>query len=274
MTLAAQEEALNLLPPLLFKNVNNQTILMKLNGTDAILSILKTGGTEDIKGRAAKAIHALTFQNRQSQATLGKKKAFGTLVQLLESSNHVVQKAAAGAIYAAAGGNFANQNELKKANVIPPLTKLLYSPEDSVRQTAAGAFYALLLDNKKVQEVAISAIPSFVSLLSSNNVAILSNATAAITELIRTSEKTQDLFCTPEAAKALIHLTSASDFWVVFNTLTIMSTLLKKKAIATKRRELFFHHHLDVALQPLLNHSQAAVKKEAAKLSAYVKDYK
>lgn len=36
---------------------------MKLNGTDAILSILRTGGSEDIKGRAAKALHALTFQN-------------------------------------------------------------------------------------------------------------------------------------------------------------------------------------------------------------------
>lgn len=36
---------------------------MKLNGTDAILNILRAGGSEDIKGRAAKALHALTFQN-------------------------------------------------------------------------------------------------------------------------------------------------------------------------------------------------------------------
>lgn len=274
MTLPAQEEALNILPPLLFKHVNNQAVLMKLNGTDAILSILRTGGSEDIKGRAAKALHALTFQNRQAQATLSKKKALVILVQLLESNNTLVQKSAAGAIYAAAGGNFANQNELRKASVVGPLTKLLSSPDESVRQTAAGAFYALLLDNKKVQEASQAAIPSFIALLSSSNIAILSNATAAITELIRTSEKTQDLFCSVEAVKALVTLLSSSDFWVVYNTLSIIGTLLKKKAIATKRREMFFHMHLDAALQPLLNHPQVAVKKEAAKISAYVKDYK
>jgi len=280
MTLPAQEEALNILPPLLFKHVNNQAVLMKLNGTDAILSILKTGGSEDIKGRAAKALHALTFQNRQAQATLSKKKALIIMVQLLDSHSPLVQKSAAGAIYAAAGGNFANQNELRKGNVVTPLTKLLSSPDESVRQTAAGAFYALLLDNKKVQEAATPAIPSFIGLLSSANVpasaniAILSNATAAITELTRTSEKVQDMFCSVEAVKALVSLLSSPDFWVVYNTLSIIGTLLKKKAVATKRREMFYHMHLDTALQPLLNHPQVAVKKEAARISAYVKDYK
>jgi hypothetical protein len=274
LTLPAQEEALNILPPLIFKNVNNQAILMKLNGTDAILSILRTGGSEDIKGRAAKALHALTFQNRQAQATLSKKKALQILVQLLDSTHPLVQKSAAGAIYAAAGGNFANQNELRKANAVAPLTKLLSSSDESVRQTAAGAFYALLLENKKVQEVAVSAIPSFINLLQATNIAILSNATAAITELIRTSEKTQELFCNTEAAKSLVNLLSSTDFWVVYNTLSIIGTLLKKKSIALKRREMFHHMHLDSALQPLLNHPQAAVKKEAAKISAYVKDYK
>lgn len=274
MTLPAQEEALNILPPLIFKNVNNQAILMKLNGTDAILSILRTGGSEDIKGRAAKALHALTFQNRQAQATLSKKKALQILVQLLDSTHPLVQKSAAGAIYAAAGGNFANQNELRKANAVAPLTKLLTSTDESVRQTAAGAFYALLLENKKVQEVAVTAIPSFISLLQASNIAILSNATAAITELIRTSEKTQELFCNAEAAKSLVNLLSSTDFWVVYNTLSIIGTLLKKKSVALKRREMFHHMHLDTALQPLLNHPQAAVKKEAAKISSYVKDYK
>jgi len=274
MTLPAQEEALNILPPLIFKNVNNQAILMKLNGTDAILSILRTGGSEDIKGRAAKALHALTFQNRQAQATLSKKKALQILVQLLDSTHPLVQKSAAGAIYAAAGGNFANQNELRKANAVAPLTKLLTSSDESVRQTAAGAFYALLLENKKVQEVAVTAIPNFIALLQASNIAILSNATAAITELIRTSEKTQELFCNSDAAKSLVNLLSSTDFWVVYNTLSIIGTLLKKKSIAVKRREMFHHMHLDAALQPLLNHPQAAVKKEAAKISAYVKDYK
>jgi hypothetical protein len=274
MTLPAQEEALNILPPLIFKNVNNQAILMKLNGTDAILSILRTGGSEDIKGRAAKALHALTFQNRQAQATLSKKKALQILVQLLDSTHPLVQKSAAGAIYAAAGGNFANQNELRKANAVAPLTKLLTSPDESVRQTAAGAFYALLLENKKVQEVAVTAIPNFIGLLQASNIAILSNATAAITELIRTSEKTQELFCNAEAAKSLVNLLSSTDFWVVYNTLSIIGTLLKKKSVALKRREMFHHMHLDTALQPLLNHPQAAVKKEAAKISSYVKDYK
>lgn len=274
MTLPAQEEALNILPPLIFKNVNNQAILMKLNGTDAILSILRTGGSEDIKGRAAKALHALTFQNRQAQATLSKKKALQILVQLLDSTHPLVQKSAAGAIYAAAGGNFANQNELRKANAVAPLTKLLTSTDESVRQTAAGAFYALLLENKKVQEVAVSAIPNFIALLQASNIAILSNATAAITELIRTSEKTQELFCNAEAAKSLVNLLSSTDFWVVYNTLSIIGTLLKKKSVALKRREMFHHMHLDTALQPLLNHPQAAVKKEAAKISSYVKDYK
>jgi len=247
---------------------------MKLNGTDAVLSILRTGGSEDIKGRAAKALHALTFQNRQAQATLSKKKALVILVQLLESSSPLVQKSAAGAIYAAAGGNFANQNELRKGNVVGPMKKLLSSPDESVRQTAAGAFYALLLDNKKVQESATSAIPSFIGLLSSSNIAILSNATAAITELIRTSEKTQEAFCSPEAVKALVHLLSSPDFWVVYNTLSIIGTLLKKKAGGIKRRDMFHHMHLEAALQPLLNHPQVAVKKEAARISGYVKDWK
>lgn len=40
---------------------------------------------------------------------------------------------------------------------------------------------------EKVQEAAQSAIPNFISLLQASNIAILSNATAAITELIRTS---------------------------------------------------------------------------------------
>jgi hypothetical protein len=269
MTLPAQEEALNILPPLLFKNINNQAILMKLNGTDAILSILKTGGSEDIKGRAAKALHALTFQNRQSQATLSKKKALNVLVQLLESSSPLVQKSAAGAIYAAAGGNFANQNELRKANVVGPLTKLLGSSDESVRQTSAGAFYALLLDNKKLQEASNNSIPAFISLLTSTNIAILSNATAAITELIRTSEKTQDLFCTADAGKALVNLLSSADFWVVYNTLSIIGTLLKKKT--QKRKEVFVQLKLEAALQPLLNHPQVAIKKEAAKVLSSLK---
>ncbi len=78
MGLPAQEAALDIFPPLLFKNgifnsnmefvnvyfiANHQAIFMKLQGIDAVLSILRTGGSEDIKGRAAKVVHALSFQN-------------------------------------------------------------------------------------------------------------------------------------------------------------------------------------------------------------------
>jgi len=266
-----QEEALNVIPPVTFKNVNNQAVFLKLGGVDALISLIKTGGNDDIKSRAAKALHAVTFQNRQTQQLLSKRKALPVLVNLLESASPAVQKSAAGAVYAAADGNFNNQNELRKAGVVPHLVKLLSSPEESVRQTVAGSFYALLRDNKKVQDSSAGAIPAFINLLSSKSIPVLSNTTASICEMIRGNEKNQEAFCGVDAVKSLVGLLSFGDFWVIWNTFSIISTLIKKK-VPPKRREMFYHMHLEQALQPLLNHQQSTIKKEAAKLMSYVKE--
>jgi len=266
-----QEEALNVVPPVTFKNVNNQAVFLKVGGVDALIALLKTGGNDDIKSRAAKSLHAVTFQNRQAQQLLIKRKALPILVSLLESNSAQVQKSVSGAVYAASDGNLHNQNELRKAGVVPLLIKLLSSPEESVRQTVAGAFYALLRDNKKVQDISAGAIPGFIGLLSSKSIPVLSNTTASICELIRGNEKNQESFCNAEAVKGLVVLLSFGDFWVIWNTMSIISTLIKKKA-SPKRKEMFSHGHLEQALQPLLTHQQSSIKKEAAKLISYFKE--
>jgi len=269
---ASQEEALNFLTPISFKNANNQAVMMRLGFMDAYINLLKSS-SDEIRGKAAKAVHALSFQNRQAQQMFQKRRAFGLLVALLETNHLQLQKSSCGAVYAVSDGNFANQNEFRKVNVINPLAKLLASPEEAVRQAAAGAFYALLRENKKVQELSYNSIPAVIGLLHSKSIPLLSNATAAITELIRGTERNQEAFCTSDAAKGLVHLLGNPDFWVIYNTLIIISVLTKKK-VPAKRREIFLSSGLEQALWPLTNHEQLSIKKEATKVLQYVKEGK
>eukprot|EP01110_Echinostelium_bisporum_P011304 TRINITY_DN5080_c0_g1_i2.p1 TRINITY_DN5080_c0_g1~~TRINITY_DN5080_c0_g1_i2.p1 ORF type:complete len:151 (-),score=39.89 TRINITY_DN5080_c0_g1_i2:32-484(-) len=130
----------------------------------------------------------------------------------------------------------------------------------------------------KIAEASTAAIPNFITLLRSKNPNVLRNTMAAVSELVFYLEKVQEQFCTPDVAASFVNLVHSSDFWISYNTLSVLDILLKKKSLP-KRRELYRDMKLEAALSHSLNvtnpdANQKRSKELAQRIQSYLKDIK
>ena len=119
---------------------------------DALVDLLATGETSDIRAEAAGALWSLAGGDPHTQAKVARAGAIRPLVALLADPEMRTRRKAAGALTSLAIGSLANQDAITRSNGVKPLVQLLDAKYDSeVQLYTAGALAELARDHPKNQ---------------------------------------------------------------------------------------------------------------------------